>query len=287
MAKIPLEDTFSDIIGKAQRGLKMPDAELAKLAEVSLSDLAKIKKGEVIDVVIRSVSRHLKLNPILVEELAHKKWYPDKPTFPHGFAMFNTPHEDMTVNSYIIWDGRSKDAAIFDTGADATDMLALAKAERLRLTHVFLTHSHDDHVAALDQILKASKPTVWISEKEGFDRPGVKTFKGQRPFSYRFIGDQNPRHVRTLARTDYFLRHRPKLARCLRGRFSLCRVDGREHRALPGADDQRRAEDPVAASGHGNRSGTRSAVDGRPGEAPQRLFLALGDGFGFRSLCFT
>jgi glyoxylase-like metal-dependent hydrolase (beta-lactamase superfamily II) len=177
MAKIPLEDSFSDIIGKAQRGLKISDEELAKLAEVSVSDLRRIKKGEVDDVVIRRVSRHLKLNPNLVEELAHKKWYPDQATFPHGFAMFNTVHEDMTVNSYVIWDGRSRDAAIFDTGADATDLLALVSAERLRVNHVFLTHAHDDHVAALEPIVAATKAQVWISENEPFSFPGIKTFK--------------------------------------------------------------------------------------------------------------
>ncbi len=177
MAKIPLEDSFSDIIGKAQRGLKISDAELAKLAEVSVSDLKLVKQGEVNDAVIRRVSRHLKLNPNLVEELAHKQWYPDQPTFPHGFAMFNTVYEDMTVNSYLIWDGRSKEAAIFDTGADATDLLALVTAERLQVTYIFLTHAHDDHIAALDPIIAQTKAQAWINEKEGYTHPGVRPFK--------------------------------------------------------------------------------------------------------------
>ena len=39
MARIPLEDNFDDVINKAQRGLQIPDEELAQRADVSLADL--------------------------------------------------------------------------------------------------------------------------------------------------------------------------------------------------------------------------------------------------------
>jgi len=40
MARIPLEDNFTDVIGKAQRGWKITDAELCTRAGVSRADLA-------------------------------------------------------------------------------------------------------------------------------------------------------------------------------------------------------------------------------------------------------
>src|ERR1700722_19882179 len=143
MPRIPIEDNFTDVIAKAQRGLKISDAELCKRAEVSPEDLAAVKSGQVIDAVIRRVARHLRLGPNSLEALAHKAWYPEAPVFPHGFAIFNTTFEDMKGNSYLIWDARARTAAAFDTGADCGEMLDLIRSEKLRLQMIFLTHTHD------------------------------------------------------------------------------------------------------------------------------------------------
>jgi hydroxyacylglutathione hydrolase len=177
MARIPLEDNFDDVINKAQRGLKISDEELAQRAEVSPGDLAAVKAGKPIDAVIRRVARHLKLSPDALEVLAHKRWYPQIPDFPKGFAAFNTPYGDMTVNSYIIWDARAKLAAAFDTGANCQTMLELIHSEGLTLRTIFLTHTHEDHVADLPRLAAATTAEVWASELEPADFPGAKTFK--------------------------------------------------------------------------------------------------------------
>lgn len=177
MARIPLEDNFNDVINKAQRGLKISDDELATRAEVSLEDLAAIKAGKPIDAVIRRVARHLKLSPAALETLAHKRWYPQLPDFPKGFAVFNTPYEDMTVNSYLIWDPRAKLAAAFDTGATCEAMLDLIHSEELTLRYIFLTHTHEDHVADLPRLASETKAEVWVGELEPPVFAGAKTFK--------------------------------------------------------------------------------------------------------------
>jgi glyoxylase-like metal-dependent hydrolase (beta-lactamase superfamily II) len=41
---------------------------------------------------------------------------------------------------------------LFDTGWEETPILELINAERLQLRHIFLTHTHEDHIAALDEI---------------------------------------------------------------------------------------------------------------------------------------
>ena len=128
MARIPLEDNFNDVINKAQRGLKITDEDLATRSDISLEDLAAIKGGQPIDIAIRRVARHLRLNPDALEALAHKRWYPEFRPFPRGFAAFNTTFEDMTVNSYLIWDARDRLAAAFDTGASCEAMLDLIRA---------------------------------------------------------------------------------------------------------------------------------------------------------------
>ncbi len=177
MARLPLEDNFTDVIAKAQRGLKISDEQLAKRAEITIEDLAAVKSGEVNDVVIRRIARHLKLSATALDDLAHKRFYPLAPVFARGLAMFNTPHGDMTVNNYLLWDTRSRAAAIFDTGANAEGLIATIEAEDLDVRHIFITHTHEDHIEALPAITAACPGAdIWSSELEPVDHPKAKTF---------------------------------------------------------------------------------------------------------------
>jgi glyoxylase-like metal-dependent hydrolase (beta-lactamase superfamily II) len=182
MARIPLEDNFNDVINKTQRGLSISDRELAQRAEVSVTELAAVKQGEPQDEVIRRVARSLRLSADALVALAHKRWYPQQPIFPSGFAAFNTPHEDMTVNSYLVWDARTKLAAAFDTGSTCQPMLDLAHAEGLTVRYVFITHTHDDHIADLARLAAETKAEVWASELEPAPLEGAKTFKENAHF---------------------------------------------------------------------------------------------------------
>jgi glyoxylase-like metal-dependent hydrolase (beta-lactamase superfamily II) len=104
------------------------------------------------------------------------------PVFPHGFAIFNAPFEDMTVNSYLVWDSRARTAAAFDTGPDAGDMLGLVHSEGLKLQMIFITHAHDDHVADLGRIVRETGAEVWASEREAQGLPGANVFKENAHF---------------------------------------------------------------------------------------------------------
>lgn len=176
MPLIPIEDNFNDVIAKAQRGYGITDAELAARAEISPADLAALKAGEPRLALVRRVARHLQLSPDALEILAKKEAYPRAPVFPRGFAMFNTRHEDMTVNNYLVWDNKTREAAVIDTGAEASELLGVVSGERLRVKQILLTHTHDDHVAALAEIVAATRAEVWSHEKEPVDFPGARTF---------------------------------------------------------------------------------------------------------------
>jgi glyoxylase-like metal-dependent hydrolase (beta-lactamase superfamily II) len=177
MPRIPLEDNFTDVIAKAQRGLDMSDAELASRAGVSRADLAAVKAGQPIDPVLRRIARHLRLGPNSLESLAHNRWYPEQPVFHRGFAMFNAPYEGMAVNSYLVWDGRTREAAAFDTGGDSGSLIDLARAEGLQVRYLFLTHTHEDHVADLARLVRDTGCEVWSSELEPSAHPGARVFR--------------------------------------------------------------------------------------------------------------
>jgi hydroxyacylglutathione hydrolase len=183
MARIPLEDDFTDVLRKAQRGRKVSDTELAARSGVTPENLAAVFAGRPLDTVLRRIARHLMLDPDALEELAHKRWYPVQPDFPRGFLMFNTPYKsDMTVNSYLVWDPRTKQAVAFDTGTDCSAMLTEIQTAGLRLQQIFLTHTHPDHVGDLEKLATATGAEVWASELEPAPRAGAKTFKENAHF---------------------------------------------------------------------------------------------------------
>ena len=176
MGRIPLEDNYTDVIGKAQRGLGVTDQQLAHRADVPIDAIVALKSGQFDEVVARRVVPHLRLGRDALVQLANKSWYPKHPQFPMGFAAFNTPMEEGAVNSYIIWDERTKNAAVFDTGMTAMPLLDVIQSERLRVQYIFLTHTHEDHVADLPRLVSETKAGVWSSELEPVDFPGAKTF---------------------------------------------------------------------------------------------------------------
>jgi len=69
--------------------------------------------------------------------------------------------DGMAVNCYLAWDEVSREAALFDTGWDAEPVFQLLADNQLQLRHLFITHTHEDHIAALG-VVRAKFPKVRI-----------------------------------------------------------------------------------------------------------------------------
>jgi glyoxylase-like metal-dependent hydrolase (beta-lactamase superfamily II) len=180
MLRIPLEDNFEDVINKAQRGLRLDNGELARRAGISSALLHALKGGRFDEGAARAVAPVLQLGPEQLVALGCKTWYPEQVIPPRGFAMFNTNYGDMTVNSYLVWDPRTRMAAAFDTGATCEPMLGVIGAEKLSVRYLFLTHTHEDHVADAARLVAATGAGIYSSERESF--PGATTFKENQTF---------------------------------------------------------------------------------------------------------
>ena len=163
--RLPLEDNYTDVIGKAQRGLGIDNASLARKSGVSVETVGRVKSGEVDSTAIAAIAPHLNLDGPKLVAMAQGKWYPEIPSFPEGFAMFTTKYPDMTVNSYLVWDPSTRDAIAFDTGATCEGMLADAKARGLKIRMILLTHSHDDHIDDLPCLRTATGAPVFLSSR--------------------------------------------------------------------------------------------------------------------------
>ncbi len=173
MPTIPLEDTYTDILGKAMRGLHLDDQALATRAGVGIPDLQTLRAGEFSHTVAVKIAPVLGLGAAALEDLAEHRYSPADISI-EGLAQFNTPFEDMTVNAYLVWDPKTKEAAVFDTGADASGILDEAKTRGLTVKHIFITHTHGDHIFDLDRLKEKTGAEVWSSAREPL--AGTHTF---------------------------------------------------------------------------------------------------------------
>ncbi|MBH43963.1 MAG: MBL fold hydrolase [Gammaproteobacteria bacterium] len=67
---------------------------------------------------------------------------------------------------YIIWDIKTKRAAIIDPAWDLTGPTKYIRENHLILEKIFLTHSHHDHVNAVDHVLEAYDAQIFLNKKE-------------------------------------------------------------------------------------------------------------------------
>lgn len=148
-----LEDFCEDIIDKAQKGLKISDAELCNKANIGEKSLEKVKTGDFDEITIRKVAPVLGLDPEALIASGKKTWMPKTIQIP-GLKRYITHYWSMGVNAYLIWDPKTHLAVIFDTGADATEIIQ--DIDKLGLTPkmLLLTHSHTDHIDDVKRIHK-------------------------------------------------------------------------------------------------------------------------------------
>ena len=164
--KIPLEDFFEDIVGKAQRGLQVSDQDLCQSAHLGLEELRALKKGSGTAAAVPAIAEALGLGPKSLSASYASSWYPTEVPEVDGAQQFNTPLLDMTVNAYLVWDPETKEAAIFDTGADASGLLAFVDTAKLKVKYLLLTHTHQDHVADLGTIVKRIQAEIFSPDLE-------------------------------------------------------------------------------------------------------------------------
>jgi hydroxyacylglutathione hydrolase len=153
-----LEDHLGDIIRKARSmSGATPDAA-AKAAGLTAAELDALEKSGAFSKRpnFAALAPVLGLNAVKLERIADG-WLPAEKDLSiwRELRVFTTTDEDMAVNAFLVWDEVSREAAIFDTGWDAAPMLKTISDEQLQLRHVFITHTHPDHMAGLGGIRAA------------------------------------------------------------------------------------------------------------------------------------
>jgi hydroxyacylglutathione hydrolase len=153
-----LEDHLGDIIRKARKMNTVSASAAATAAGISEGELSALEESGKFSGKINfsALGKTLGLDPKKFEAIANG-WLPspkDLSTW-HEIRVITTADDGFTVNCYLVWDEVTRDAALFDTGLDANPILDCIAAENLQLKHIFITHSHWDHVEALPKIREA------------------------------------------------------------------------------------------------------------------------------------
>lgn len=155
---LPLEDSIGDILRKARISTQTPVEQAAELAGLSPADYQAFESSGRAPAGVRWDALAAKLTlcgPRLRAQ--HDGWRPTPVDLSawREFRVFTTAGDDMTVNAFLAWDEVTREAALFDTGFDATPVLETIQREQLQLSHVLITHSHADHLAAIGPIRSA------------------------------------------------------------------------------------------------------------------------------------
>jgi glyoxylase-like metal-dependent hydrolase (beta-lactamase superfamily II) len=173
---IPLEDLFEDIIAKAMRGHHISESELHERSGVPRDVLARLLRGEFCDEgAVPKIAKELQLDPSALTLSASRSWSPRRHELEGLFGV-DTRYRDLRVNAFLVYDPSAKVGALFDTGTDSSPLVAAVRERGVAIESIFLTHTHNDHVADLDR-LKGAFPDAMVRVNEVESWPGAATFR--------------------------------------------------------------------------------------------------------------
>jgi glyoxylase-like metal-dependent hydrolase (beta-lactamase superfamily II) len=147
-----LEDHLGDIVRKGRAMSNVSTEAAAAAAGLTAAELAGLEEsGQVTKRPNFAALANLTgLNAPKLEGMA-SGWRPAEKDLSiwRELRVITTTAQGITVNCYLIWDEVSREAALFDTGWDPQPILGLIEENQLQLRHLFITHTHDDHIAGL------------------------------------------------------------------------------------------------------------------------------------------
>jgi hydroxyacylglutathione hydrolase len=161
---LSLEDNAEDILNKSLRGWAMAPETAADLAGVPVETVQAMRQGDFDADAARKLAPHLKLNAEKWVAIGERSYHPGEIS-ARGLYLFHNPG-GMAVNAFLIWHEPSDTAVIFDTGEDATEMLATIDRLGCSVQAICITHTHSDHVVCLPR-LQSRFPQVPVYVGEG------------------------------------------------------------------------------------------------------------------------
>lgn len=156
-----LEDDFTYVTAKALRGHALSPSAAANLAGLTLAEVQAFLAGEFSEKSARQLANALGLQ---ADALADHPNYLPKPLEISQIRRLNLPFDHEQVNAWQITAGEI--SILFDTGF--TPGSCAEKLSPPRPAHLFITHSHRDHIGGLASLLAMGIPA------HGANIPGAR-----------------------------------------------------------------------------------------------------------------
>jgi hydroxyacylglutathione hydrolase len=194
-----LEDHLGDIIRKGRTAANVSPEAAAKAAGLTEAELAALEEsGKVVKKPDFAALATLTGQSAGKLERIANGWLPSEKDLSvwRELRRFQTEKEGIVVNNYLVWDEVSREGALFDTGWDAQPAIAAMEENQVVLKHIFLTHSHDDHIAGLGAVReKYPKAHVHSGSKHAPPQQRIRANDFTHLGSLRITNRDTPGHA--------------------------------------------------------------------------------------------
>lgn len=152
--RIPLEDTFGDIVRKAMRGIGIDEGQLASASGVPAAEIARWIKdeGAADDGQARALATVLRLDGGKLADSAAGRWEPP-PIEVAGIR--HHPQLPHPSNGYVFFLDGGRRAALVDPAGVPENLLRILRDGDYHLQYILITHKHPDHCDATADVASA------------------------------------------------------------------------------------------------------------------------------------
>jgi len=150
----PLEDDYTDIMRKAQRGTGKDTGSLAAETGLDAAFLRGVARGEMrpSEDQAREIARALALDPGKFADAVYQRWHPSVAIPDDVRHHINAPHPS---NGYLLYLEQTRIAALVDPAGMPTRLIRAVADGPFHLRYVLITHKHADHCDATADVARA------------------------------------------------------------------------------------------------------------------------------------
>ncbi len=152
--RIPLEDTFGDVLRKAMRGAGLDQRMLAARSGIDAQSITRWLKDDGTATIpqARALATALGLSPERLAERALGIWYPQ---IPRVDDVRHHPQDPHPSNGYVVFLDGGKRAALVDPAGVPERLVRMLRDGAYGLEYILITHKHADHCDATHEVATA------------------------------------------------------------------------------------------------------------------------------------
>src|SRR5213082_2067245 len=182
-----IEDHLGDIICKARTAANASAEDAAAAAGLTVDEFSALEETgkSARRPNLRALAVKVGLHGGKLEGIANG-WLPQNRDLGlwRELRPITTAGTGFKVNCYLVWDEVTREAALFDTGFDAQPIFELIDRNKVQLKHLFITHTHADHIAALEPI-RSRFPKVKLHSSAKNAPVDQRIFRARMKFHFR------------------------------------------------------------------------------------------------------